>query len=176
MEVLKNQGLSSGLNVMEVGCGWGVAGIYCAKNHAANVTCVDIDSEVFPYLNLHSQLNEVNVSTLCMGFDQVGLPQLEGMDVLIGADICFWDEMVDSLRALILRALQSGVRLVVIADPGRITYESLEEYFVNNHHGQASARTIERPFQVEGRSLVVGSLIGGRAPERISQVMPFPRP
>lgn len=163
MEVLKNQGLSSGVNIMEVGCGWGLAGIYCAKNHGANVTCVDIDSEVFPYLSLHSDLNHVRVSTMCMGFDELGAGQLAGVDVLIGADICFWDEMVDSLQALIVRALAAGVRLVVIADPGRVTYEVLETYFVVNHQGHASARALQRPFPVRGRVLVVGSLFGGQS-------------
>jgi predicted nicotinamide N-methyase len=175
MEVLKNHGLSSGLNVMEVGCGWGLAGIYCAKNHVANVTCVDIDSEVFPYLSLHSDLNRVQVSTLCMGFDEIESRQLAGIDVLIGADICFWDEMADSLQALIIRALAAGVRLVVIADPGRVTFEVLETYFVAHHRGQASSRSVRRPFPVCGRVLVVGSLCRGQDwapdPKTLSNVL-----
>ena len=54
---------------MEVGCGWGLLGIYCAKKYGARVTGVDIDSEVFPYLNLHAEINQVEISTLKKGYD-----------------------------------------------------------------------------------------------------------
>ena len=32
MDFLTSQGLPYGLNVLEAGCGWGPAGIFCAKN------------------------------------------------------------------------------------------------------------------------------------------------
>ena len=63
MDYLQHQGLPKKPKVMEVGCGWGLAAIYCAKEHGAEVTGVDADSKVFPYLHLHAEVNEVAVRT-----------------------------------------------------------------------------------------------------------------
>ena len=41
MDFLKHQGLPKKAHVMEVGCGWGLASIYCAKKHGAEVIGVD---------------------------------------------------------------------------------------------------------------------------------------
>ena len=64
MDYFKKKGMSSGTRVMEVGCGWGLAGIYCAKNHGARVTGVDIDPDVFLFLDLHAEINGVRIKTL----------------------------------------------------------------------------------------------------------------
>jgi RNA polymerase sigma-70 factor (ECF subfamily) len=44
MDYLEHQGLPRETRVMEVGCGWGLAGIYCAREHGARVTGLDADS------------------------------------------------------------------------------------------------------------------------------------
>ena len=43
MDYLGCQGLPEGVKVLEVGCGWGLAGIFCAKHFRAVVTGVDAD-------------------------------------------------------------------------------------------------------------------------------------
>ena len=48
---------------MEIGCGWGLLGIYCAKKYDSRVISVDLDAEVFPYLELHTRVNDVEIST-----------------------------------------------------------------------------------------------------------------
>jgi len=35
--------------ILEIGCGWGISGIYCAKNYQAQVTALDADDVVFPF-------------------------------------------------------------------------------------------------------------------------------
>jgi len=35
--------------VIDVGCGWGISGIWCAKKFDSKVTSVDADPKVFPY-------------------------------------------------------------------------------------------------------------------------------
>ena len=129
MDYFKQHGLRQGARVMEVGCGWGLAGIYCAKKHNAVVTGVDIDSEVFPYLRLHAEINKVKIATMKRAFGGLTGKHLKNFDVLIGADICFWDKLVCSLKRLINRALQTGPRMVLIADPGRPTFDELAKYF-----------------------------------------------
>ena len=123
MDHLQRRGLPAGTRVMEIGCGWGLLGIYCAKKYGARVISVDVDPEVFPFLRLHAKVNEVEISTMKKGFDGLRTNHLQQIDVLIGADICFWDTMVRPLKNLILRALRAGVQQVLISDPGRSPFE-----------------------------------------------------
>ncbi len=49
---------------MEVGCGWGLLSIYCAKNFQAQLTGVDADKNVFPFLKLHAKANGVKIKRI----------------------------------------------------------------------------------------------------------------
>jgi len=158
MDFLKRQGMPMGAHVMELGCGWGLAGIFCAKNRGADVTSVDIDSEVFPYLLMHTQLNHVEVSTMHLGFDDLISKHLKRIDVMIGADICLLDSLADSLEGLICRCLGEGVQLVAIADPGRTSFEKLGRHFVREMSGEVRSRSVARPYPIEGRILTIGAL------------------
>jgi predicted nicotinamide N-methyase len=143
---------------MEVGCGWGLLGIYCAKQYGARVISVDVDPEVFPYLQLHANVNEVEISTLKKSFDGLRIKHLQQIDLLIGADICFWDTLVQPLKKLILRALRAGVQQVLISDPGRSPFEEISEHFVNNRGGEVLDWTAQRPRRSEGRILKMGNI------------------
>lgn len=142
---------------MELGCGWGLAGIYCAKVHSAIVTCVDIDPEVFHFLHRQSEVNAVKMNTVNVGFDEVGPEHLRNVKVLIGADICFADVMVSPLERLILRAFDEGVRLVVLADPGRPAFNLLGERISARMEAEILEWEVERPHSIQGRILRVGS-------------------
>ena len=153
MDCLQRQGIQEDASVMELGCGWGLAGVYCAKNHRARVTGVDVDPAVFPYLQLHADINKVKISTMNQGFADLGGEPLKDVDVLIGADICFWDSLVNPLIDLVLRAMAVGVRLVLIADPGRSTFEKIGKYFVTRRTGEVLDWTTNRPQRIRGRIL-----------------------
>jgi predicted nicotinamide N-methyase len=157
MDFIKRHGLPIGTHVMELGCGWGLAGIYCAKMHQAVVTGVDIDPEVFYYLRYHSEINAVHLATMNMGFEELGPEQLNGVKVLIGADICFWDTMAETLKKLICRAFAEGVQLVVLADPGREPFDQLCEYFADEMGAETLNWSIEQPYAIEGRILKISS-------------------
>ena len=158
IDYFSRRGLPPGVRVMEVGCGWGLASIYCAKKHQAVVTCVDIDEEVFPFLQLHAAQNDVHVQTMRKGFDALRIKDLKGVDVLIGADICFWDEMTDALRRLIGRALRAGVKMILISDPGRPPFQELQKYFVAKEQGEALDWTAQRPRRMQGQMLRIGAM------------------
>lgn len=158
MDFLSRQWLHTGVHIMELGCGWGLAGIFCARNHGAEVTGVDIDSEVFPYLQLHTQINHVEVRTMHLGFDELTSDHLNGIDVMIGADICFWDSLAHSLKRVIEYALEQGVRHVILADPGRSSFEKLGRHFVQKGKGELHDRCIQRPFPIRGQILSIGAL------------------
>ena len=158
MDFFKHRGLHHGVRILDVGCGWGLAGIYCAKNHGATVTAVDIDSEVFPYLHLHEEINKVEIATMQKGFDGLRAKHVKNFDIVIGADICFWDSMVDSLKRFIYRALKTTVCMVLIADPGRTPFEELGEHFVEKRIGRILEWAVSHPYPIQGRILKIGSL------------------
>jgi len=155
MDYFKKNGLIKGSKVMEIGCGWGLAGIYCAKKHNAIVTGTDIDSDVFPFLHLHAELNRVKVNALKKSFDDITIKLLSDTDILIGTDICFWDDMVQRLRRLIKRALRSGTKLILIADPVRSPFEKLGEYCIERLGGEVIDWSINRPRHIQGQILKI---------------------
>jgi predicted nicotinamide N-methyase len=153
MDHLNQQGLPKGLRVMEVGCGWGLAGIFCAKKYDAVVTGVDRDPDVFPYLRLHAEVNKVELCTLRKAFGGLARGHLQGVDLLMGADICYWDSMVLSLKRLVGRAIREKVPLVLIADPGRSPFETLADYCEKKGTGEVLDWTTHRPRTFHGRIL-----------------------
>ncbi|MEW6262688.1 MAG: methyltransferase [Thermodesulfobacteriota bacterium] len=159
MDFIRQDGLPPTRRVMDVGCGWGLAGIYCAKNHQALVTSVDIDEEVFPFLILHSEANNVQVTTVNSSFDQLADLQLRGIDLLIGADICFHDEMVKPLIAFFDRALALGVGKIILADPGRSSFETLANHYVAHSRARTWSRTVMVPHLIFGRILKVSAVM-----------------
>jgi predicted nicotinamide N-methyase len=158
MDFFSRLGLETGSHVLEIGCGWGLAGIYCAKRHNAIVTGVDIDPEVFPYLTLHARINHVKIRTVNTAFEKLTSEQLGKTDLLIGADICFWDALVDPLKRFISRALSDGVGTVVIADPGRSSFYDLADHFKEDNRGEILSWTAKNPGPVHGKILRVSSI------------------
>ena len=157
MDYLKKHGLPKKAHLMEVGCGWGLAGIYCAKKHGAIVTGVDRDPDVFPYLKLLADINKEKIATLKADLKKIKKRELKRFDVVIGADICFWDNLVEPLRKFIQKALRSGVRLVYVSDPGRPTFEKTASYFVKQGTGEVFDWSTKRPRPIAGRILKIDS-------------------
>ena len=158
MDFLARQGLPQEANVLEIGCGWGLAGMYCAKNHGANVLGMDADSAVFPYLKLHAEINDVEVGTWGCKFEKVKKKDLKGTNLIIGADICFWDEMVDPVYKLIKKAMKVGVGQVIVADPGRPPFHALSEKVVKKFGGEVKEWEVDEEIKAEAYLLIAGSL------------------
>ena len=158
MDFLARQGLPQGSRVLEIGCGWGLAGMYCAKNHGAAVTGMDADSAVFPYLQLHAEVNGVAVETWRCKFEKVKKKDLQGTNLIIGADICFWDEMVDPVYKLIKKAMKVGVGQVIVADPGRPPFHALSEKVIKKFGGEVKEWEIDDEIKAEAYLLIAGSL------------------
>lgn len=122
--------------VLDVGCGWGLAGIYNAVNHRAKVTAVDADPAVFPYLQAHAELNGVKIACRRSRFEGLKKADLAEFDLLVATDVCFWDELVPLWRRLIKRALAAGVKRIVIADPQRAPFFELAEHCIKRHDAE----------------------------------------
>ena len=114
---------------------------------------MDSDSAVFPYVRLHADINNVDITTMETRFEELTIVNMKNFEIIIGADICFWDNMFETLKRLVLRALESGVKTVVLSDPGREPFEKLGQYFVEEGKGQIMNWSVTRPHSIQGRIL-----------------------
>ncbi|MGH1485467.1 MAG: class I SAM-dependent methyltransferase [Cellvibrionaceae bacterium] len=142
--------------VLEIGCGWGVSGIYCAKAFTSQVTALDADESVFPYLQHHAELNGVSVDTVKCRYEKVTTKMLSDFDMIIGSDVCFWDEMAPLLVNLINRAYKAGVKRVVMTDPGREPFRIMAEKCVNKFDAIYESWSVPHPYNTSGLVLDIG--------------------
>jgi len=155
MDYLIANPLRKGARVLDIGCGWGIGGIFCAREFSARVTGVDADADVFPFLKLHAEINGVSIATEQWKFQQLKADRLKREEVMIGADICFWDELVDPLYNLLRRARKAGVKKIVLADPGRSTFRTLCERSEKHLGGRAIDWRVKNLPRAAGTLLVI---------------------
>lgn len=157
MDYLKKHPLKKNVRVLEIGCGWGLLGIWCARQFDAKVTGIDADENVLPYMQLHAEQNGVTVTAKKMSFEQLTVEKLKQFDVILGADICFWDEMADLLYNLTARAMKAGVTQVMIADPCRPPFTSLAERCKKKYGDGAwvEEKWLSRPVRASGEILII---------------------
>ena len=127
MDELRRNPPPKGATLMDLGCGWGPLSVFAARRLGQQVIGVDADDGVFPYLQLHAELNGVQIETRQRRFEKLSGRDLAGITTLAGADICFWEELTPVLFNLIRRALKAGVQRILIADPGRDPFYQLAE-------------------------------------------------
>lgn len=141
--------------VMEIGCGWGLLGIYCAKYYGARVTAVDADRYVFPFLNAHAILNDVQITTCTRRYEDLKTKELHSQDMVLGGDICFWDKLVPPLYHLINKSLRAGVGKIVIADPGRKPFLKLAKRCRKQFGAELYEWDIKQPKKTQGYLLEI---------------------
>ncbi|WP_439106355.1 class I SAM-dependent methyltransferase [Congregibacter sp.] len=143
--------------VLDVGCGWGIGGIWCAKKFGAAVTSVDADPNVFPFLNVTAELNKVSTVPHVARFEALNGKFLGGFDTLIAADICFWDELVGPVSNLVNRAIKAGVKRIIIADPERPTFHEMAARCVDRHGGELLEWNTKGTLAARGALLVINN-------------------
>lgn len=116
-----------GLKVLDLGCGWGPLAVYLAKHHDAHVVGVDADPDVFPFLQLQAEENGVEIEFLESRFEKIPKSELDEYDLIIGTDICFWNELVNPLFKLVKKAKKVQCPTIIIADPGRSPFYKLHK-------------------------------------------------
>jgi len=146
--------------ILEIGCGWGLLGMYCARNFKAKVTCTDADPNVFPLLELHAEANDVKLKSKVSRYEDLKPGLLAKQDLILGGDICFWDELVDPLHQLIRNALEAGVPRIVIADPGRPPFLRLARRCRRLYKGSIRSVSITSPSRHDGYLLVINNPAG----------------
>ncbi|WP_237065201.1 class I SAM-dependent methyltransferase [Microbulbifer guangxiensis] len=160
MDYLKRHPLKPGARVLDLGCGWGLGGIFCAKQFAARVTGLDADPSVFPFVHYHAELNGVTVQTWRCRYERVTGDDLARYDAIIGTDICFWDKLEAPLYNLTRRALKAGVGCVVLADPGRSPFRRLAERAEDKLGAEYREWTVKQPMKATGCLMIAGQAGG----------------
>ncbi len=138
--------------VMDIGCGWGVLSSYLAKKLGAAVIGVDADPAVKPYFDLHAKANGVGLDFAAGPMSVLKRDSLAYVDILVGADICFWPELQLEWQSLIERAADAGLKGVYLADPGREPFWQLVKH-CKKRYGKKRAQhwehAIKEPFRTE---------------------------
>jgi len=142
-------------NIMEIGSGWGILALHCAKDFKANVIAVDADKNVFPFLDKHAELNDINVKTKVSRFEDLKASLLGDQDLILGGDICFWKELIDPLYKVIKKAMKNGAGKIVIADPGRSPFLKLAKRCRKKFDAELFEVELDNPTEEEGYLLVI---------------------
>ncbi|WP_323844525.1 class I SAM-dependent methyltransferase [Microbulbifer magnicolonia] len=157
MDYLKKNPPHQGVRVLDLGCGWGLGGIFCAREFGARVTGLDADPSVFPFVHYHAELNGVEMETWRCRYEKVTQSDLGRFDLLIGTDICFWDQLEPALYNLTRRAMRAGVQRVVLSDPGRSPFRRLAARAEDKLGGSYREWSVSRPMKASGCILEVAN-------------------
>ena len=116
-EILKNQDLITGKELLELGSGVGLAGI-AAKIAGSRVTQSDFIEEAFKFIRVNCLRNNLEVEPLLLA-DWRNFPAGAGpFDYIIGADILYEKDLHGDLLKVFKEILRPGGQ-VWLADPGR---------------------------------------------------------
>jgi predicted nicotinamide N-methyase len=140
--------------VLDVGCGWGPTSIFLANN-GCEVTGLDVDADVFVFLQAQAALNDVSVATRQGAMRSMKKTDLAKYDVIVGGDICFWDELTDEWFAMLKRAAQAGVKKLILADPGRSPFFALIDKCIERWPVEVLSWYSLEPKRFSGTLLVV---------------------
>lgn len=155
IDYLQENPLPAASKVLDLGCGWGLASIYCAKYLGTQVSALDADPAVFPYLSLLAAHNDVEINTLCAQFNELSIDELAQYDTIIASDICFWDEMSEEVFDLIHRAVEAGVKKIIIADPHRPPFLAVAEACIDDFFAELIPREVITSRHHRGSILLI---------------------
>ena len=155
LDYLETYPLEENSQALEIGCGWGLAGLYLKKIQNVNIKSIDIDPSVQPYFDLQNKINNCQIDFEACSFESLSQQTLSKYQYLIGTDICFWDELTAPLFNLIQKARTAGVKKILIADPGRPPFWALAELCAEKLGSEVITRRITVPWKSEKYILVI---------------------
>ena len=154
MDYLKDNPPAFNDKVLEIGCGWGLISIFISTHFESDIHSVDIDPAVRPFFSIQSKFNNVDTK-ICIGdFTKFKIEELSKYNLIVGSDICFWDEMTIPVLKFIKRSLKTNVKRIVIADPGRPPFWNLVDE-CHKFGGEVFSRRIYKPWKTEKHILVI---------------------
>src|SRR5690606_40667362 len=80
MDYLSRKKPDAGSTLMDLGCGWGLLGIYAAKKLGTEVIAIDADKDAYAYLALHAEINGVDgIKTRKARFEKLKKADFQGI-------------------------------------------------------------------------------------------------
>ncbi|TNE76907.1 MAG: hypothetical protein EP334_07560 [Gammaproteobacteria bacterium] len=155
IDYLSSLSLADTRQVIELGCGWGLAGTYLQKWFDVEVMATDIDANVFPYQQLLCQHNDIEMQTRHCSLSQLCEYNLHDIDLMIGADICYSDENAQDIEKLCHHLADQGGGELILADSGREPFEKLIPQLQSRYQVDVTATTLELPAIASGQILHV---------------------
>ena len=143
MDYLSQNPPKKGAKVLELGCGWGLASIYLNKFYQCEITAVDADPDVFPYARLQAEVNSAKITTRTLRFEDISEKLIRDFDIIIAADVCFWDSLTAVHRQLVDRAINADIEQIIYTDPCRQPFIELAEYCAQQHFAQIEEVELE---------------------------------
>lgn len=143
--------------MMEIGCGWGLLSIFCAKRFKADVIAVDADKYVFPFLDIHAGANDVYIEQKVCRYEKLSKAILSEQDYILGGDICFWEELITPLMNMIKKTMQTKNTCIIIADPGRSPFLKLAKKCKKEFNAELLDVSVTEPTEEEGYLLIINS-------------------
>lgn len=140
---------------IELGCGWGLGGLYLQKHCGVEVAATDIDSNVFAYQELLCRHNATRVPIHHCSVQELGSWDLQPVDLLIGADICYTAEIARHIETLCLQLAHQGGGQLVLADSGRAPFLALSKHLARRYPLEMTHLTLDLPTRVSGQVLHV---------------------
>lgn len=119
MDYLMANPIPNNARILDVGAGWGVTSCFLAKHFKADVVALDIDPAVVDFVELQAKVNNVKIDTITMPYEALTAQDLAQFDLVIGADICFWDHQADDLVTFVDTCIEADVSRLILSDPGR---------------------------------------------------------
>jgi len=148
IDYLSRYNLQNFGTALDIGCGWGLVSTYLYK-HGIETVGLDIDKNTKPYLDYVAQINHVMLDVIYEDFLELPVDKLSAVDLIVGCDICYWDNHVDKLVEL----GNNFKGTILIADPGRETFWELCKQVNGNLHDQR----IQQPRKVHGYVLEINN-------------------
>jgi predicted nicotinamide N-methyase len=155
MDYLDHHPIKRRSRVIELGSGWGLLSIYLNKAFNAEVTAVDADRNVFPFLDLHAKINQARVKPKITEFANIKREKFGKTDYIFGSDICFWGNLTRDLTGLVDRAMESGVKKIVFSDPGRSPFLKLHKKCRKKYSAELIEWDTEEPSSYQGYLMVI---------------------
>ena len=155
MDYFTDHPIPKSWKVLELGCGWGPSSLFLNKQYGVDVTAVDADEDVFPYIQLHAEINDAECLFWPTYFEHITTQQLSEYDLIIAADVCFWDELSEIHKQLIDRAIEAGVRKIVYADPERSPFLTLAQQCEAEYCAEIYDVDLGEPSKARGALMVI---------------------
>ncbi|MBN7798049.1 class I SAM-dependent methyltransferase [Parahaliea mediterranea] len=167
IDYLSRQSFRRSHHALELGCGWGLPSQFLQKQFGMRVTATDADDSVRQYLELLSEVNGTEVGFRQSSFEQLCNADLDSVDTLVGADICYRPDNGRDLLALVERFLAGSGRVrpgrsrpgrqVILADSGRDSFFELARQLGRRWPYQLHSLSLRLPAPVAGHVLHLGS-------------------